>query len=274
VNLALGAVLLVVTTAVTTSVMLLVRRRAPEGSYFSDGDRAAGVFGVIATGFSVLVGFIIFLAFESYDASRSGAETEATTVLQQAETAQFMSPKTAEELTGELVCYGRSVVSKEWPAMEDGSIGNSVNPWGVEMFRSVRSLVPQTAPQQSAYDRWMAQTATREQARQDRVHGAEGVLPWPLWVVLLALSCLIFTFMLFFADSAELAATQGLMMACVTLVVTLLLFLLVFFDRPHGEGSGKLGPTAMERSLALIDTELKLVQISVTLPCDSRGDAR
>ena len=35
------------------------------------------IFGVLATGFSVLLGFIIFLAFQSYDESRSGAETEA-----------------------------------------------------------------------------------------------------------------------------------------------------------------------------------------------------
>ena len=35
--------------------MLLVRRHAPDGSYFHDGDRAAGVFGVLATGFAVLV---------------------------------------------------------------------------------------------------------------------------------------------------------------------------------------------------------------------------
>ena len=57
--------------------MLLVRRSAPEGSYFEDGDRAAGVFGVLATGFAVLIGFVVFLSFESYDTSRSGAETEA-----------------------------------------------------------------------------------------------------------------------------------------------------------------------------------------------------
>ena len=76
-NLVLAAVVVVVVTAVTVTAMLLVRRRAPEGSYFSDGDRASGVFGVLATGFSVLLGFIIFLAFSSYDESRSGAETEA-----------------------------------------------------------------------------------------------------------------------------------------------------------------------------------------------------
>jgi hypothetical protein len=179
----------------------------------------------------------------------------------------------AAALTGQLICYGRTVVATEWPAMEDGTLGNSVNPWGVEMFRSISAVVPRTAPQQSAYDRWMDQTATREQARQDRVHGAEGVLPWPLWVVLILLSCVVFTFMLFFADPAEAAVTQVLLMGSVTVVVTLLLFLLVFFNKPHGEGFGKLGPTAMTRSLALIDTELTLVGADVTPPCDSRGDA-
>ena len=38
--------------AVAVTALLLVRRRAPEGGFFEDGDRAAGVFGVLATGFS------------------------------------------------------------------------------------------------------------------------------------------------------------------------------------------------------------------------------
>jgi hypothetical protein len=37
-------------TAVAVAAMLLVRRHAPEGSVFADGDRAAGGFGVLATG--------------------------------------------------------------------------------------------------------------------------------------------------------------------------------------------------------------------------------
>jgi hypothetical protein len=84
--------------------MLVARRRAPEGSSFADSDRAAGIFGVIATGFSVLLGFLIFLGFESYDASRTGAETEALTVAQQIQTAQLLPADVGEELTGQLVC--------------------------------------------------------------------------------------------------------------------------------------------------------------------------
>jgi len=77
VNLLVAAVIVVVGAALPVGAMLLVRTRAPEGSHFQDGDRAAGVFGVLATGFAVLIGFVVFLAFESYDTSRSGAETEA-----------------------------------------------------------------------------------------------------------------------------------------------------------------------------------------------------
>ena len=57
---------------VAAAAMLLVRRRAPEGSFFEDGDRASGVFGVLATGFFLLLGFVIFLAFESYDHRGAG----------------------------------------------------------------------------------------------------------------------------------------------------------------------------------------------------------
>ena len=44
---------------------------------------------MLATGFSVLLGFIVFLAFESFDQSRSGAEPEALILVQQVENAQF-----------------------------------------------------------------------------------------------------------------------------------------------------------------------------------------
>ena len=51
--------------------------------------------------------------------------------------------------------------------------------------------------------------------------------------------------------------TQGVLMGSVTVVITLLMLLLVFFDHPHGGGVGRLQPTAMERTMRLIDTETK-----------------
>ena len=273
-NLVLGLLVVAVATAVTVAAMLLVRTRAPEGSYFSNGDRASGVFGVLATGFSVLLGFIIFLAFQSYDSSRAGAETEATIVAQMFQTAQFLPADASEQLTGELMCYGRSVAGAEWDALAAGTLGDSINPWGARMFTTISSIEPQTATEQSAYDRWMAQTGDREQARNDRVHSAEGIIPLPLWLTLFVICGVIFVYMLFFADRSERAATQAVLMGSVTVVITLLMLLLVFFDNPHGDGLGRLQPTAMERSLRLIDAQVTVAGIKPTPPCDEQGVAR
>ena len=132
--------------------MLLVRRRAPEGSYFTDGDRASGVFGVLAGGFAIFAGFIIFLAFTTYDQSRSGGEAEALTVVQQFETAQFLPPAVRDRLSGELVCYGRSVVHQEWPQMEDGKRRRHDQPVGDRPLPEPASSRTRPAPaEQAAY---------------------------------------------------------------------------------------------------------------------------
>jgi hypothetical protein len=273
-NLVWGALVISAVTAVAVTVMLLVRRGAPEGSRFSDGDRASGVFGVLATGFSVLLGFIVFLAFESYDQSRSGAEEEALVLAQQVETAQFLGAPVAAELTGELVCYGRSVVYDEWPRSESGTQGDEINPWSVELFRTLQTVRPRTPSQQTAYGKWFDQTTDREGARIDRIHGAVGVIPTPLWVVLILIAVVIFVFMLFFADSGELAITQAVLMGSVAFVLVAMLLLIRFLDSPFHKGVGGLRPVAMERTLRIIDEALQAVDKRAPLPCDAKGSPR
>jgi amino acid transporter len=270
-NLVWAALITAAVTAVAVASMLLVRRGAPDGSYFADGDRASGVFGVLATGFSVLLGFIVVLAFTSYDQSRSGAETEATTVEQQVETAQLLPPAAGRAATGELICYGRSVVNDEWKRMRSGMLGDHVNPWGVQLFRTLKTVRPTSNSEQSAYDKWLDQTSTREQARQDRVHGAVGVIPTTLWIVLFFISAVIFVYMLFFADSGEGALVQSVLMGAVVSVIVLLLLLVRALDNPFHEGVGGLEPVAMERSLRIVDEALASVGGNVPMPCDAKG---
>jgi hypothetical protein len=257
--------------ALAVTAMLLVRRRAPEGSYFTDGDRASGVFGVLATGFSVLLGFIVFLAFTSYDEARTGAETEALMVAQQVETAQLLPEPARRTLTGQLVCYGRSVVEDEWDRMRAGTIGDDISPWGVALFRTIEGVEPETASEQSAYDAWLSQTSAREEARLDRVHGAVGVIPTTIWVALFAVAAVIFAYMLFFADSGEGRATQGMLMGAVTSVIVILFLLLVALDNPFHGGVGGLDPVAMERALDVIDQALDALALDVPIPCDANG---
>ena len=271
-NLLIDVLIVVGASAAAIAAMLLVRRGAPDGSYFNDGDRAAGVFGVLATGFAVLLGFVVFLAFASYDTARSGAEEEALIVSQQVETAQFFEAPANRELTAELVCYARSVAGVQWDRMEAGTLGEDLNPWAGEMFRTLQTVDPQTPTEQTAFDTWLGQREAREAARSDRIHGAVGVIPTPLWIVLFFTAGLIFVYMLFFADSGERAIVQALLMGTVVAVIASMLLLLTLLDDPFHEGIGGLRPVAMERALQVIHQELQIDDEQLTLPCDARGN--
>src|SRR5881398_2396155 len=153
----LAVLIVAAVTAVAVATMLLVRRGAPEGSRFADGDRASGIFGVLATGFAVLIGFVVFLSFESFDTSRTGAEAEARTVVEQFETAQFLPVAVRARLSGDLVCYARTVIYQEWPRMESRTRIDSRNPWTLTMLRTLRTTQPRSASEQTAYAKWFDQ---------------------------------------------------------------------------------------------------------------------
>ena len=247
-------VILVAVNVATIAAMLLVRRRAPEGSYFKDGDRASGVFGVLAGGFAIFAGFIIFLAFTSYDQSRSGGEAEALTVRPAVRDRAVLPPAVRDRLTRRdhlLRALGRA------PGVAaDGGRARAAtrSTPGRRPLPQPEARGPVNATEQAAYGKWLDQTSDREEARRDRLHGAEGIIPASIWLVLFLIAGVVFAFMLFFADSGEGAALAGDADG-----------LGDHGDRadaagdqrarqPYRDGSGQIKPVAMERSLRVLDS--------------------
>jgi len=214
------------------------------------------------------------VAFQSFDTARSGASNEAQVVREQFETVQLFPIGVRARLSGELVCYARTVVRQEWPKMESGTLGDRLNPWTLAMFRITKTVEPRSASEQAAYAKWLDQRTDREAARADRTHGAEGVIPTPLWIVLLLSALIIFAYMLFFADSAERVVVQAMMMGGVAVVITSTLLLLWFLDHPYHSSVGSLRPVAMERTIRILDEEAAAIGERPTIPCDDRGKPR
>ena len=229
---------------------------------------------MLATGFAIFAGFVIFLAFTSYDQSRAGGETEALSVVQQFQTAQFLPTGVRNRLGGELVCYGRSVVHDEWPRMENGTAGDAINPWGLALFRSLKTVSPNSPSEEAAYGKWLDQTSDREEARRDRLHGASGIIPTSLWLVLFFVAGVVFAYMLFFADSGERAPSQAMLMGSATAVVVSTLLAIYALDNPYQAGVGNIEPVAMERSLSIIEEARAAIRDTAAVPCDERGSAR
>lgn len=251
--------------------MLVVRRGAPDGSYFADGDRASGVFGMLSTGFALLLGFVVFLAFTRYDDARAGAQTEALTVVELFQAAQLFPEDAGGTLSGELICYGRSILGLEWPAMESGAEFTSINPWILSLFETLQTVEPESNSEQSAFDEWLGLREALDEARRDRLHSAEGIVPPPMWLVLFFSAGILLVFMLFFADSGERRVTQGLLMGSVTAVVVATLLTLGVLNHPYARGYGGIRPTAMERSLVTLENAREALSLSDPIPCDAVG---
>jgi hypothetical protein len=273
-NVVIAVAVTAVAVTIAVGTLLLVRRRAPDGGYFTSGDRAAGMFGVLASGFAILLGFVVFLAFESFDSSRSGAETEAVAVAQQFETAQFLPAAVRGQLSGDLICYGRSVVAQEWPAMEHDDGAGLINPWGLAMFTTLQRADPQSAAEQAAFSKWFDQTSDREAARIDRIHGAQGVMPRAVWAALFFMAAVIFVFLMFFADSGESRLVQAVQVGSVVAVITASMFVIRYLSHPYQTGGGGLKPTAMARTLETLEQASKALPGLAAPPCDATGTAR
>ena len=94
-------VLVVVVTAVTAK--LLVRRRAPEGGWFTDLTRSAGSLSVIGTMFAVMLAFVILYSLQSFQHAREGASIEAISVTELSAVAGVLPPPANDHLRGDLV---------------------------------------------------------------------------------------------------------------------------------------------------------------------------
>jgi hypothetical protein len=125
--------------------------------------------------------------------------------------------------------------------------------------------------EEAAYGKWLDQTSDREEARRDRVHGAEGIIPNSVWIVLFLTAGIVFAFMLFFSDRAERAVSQAMLIGSATAVVTATLLVIHALDNPYRAGVGSLKPVAMERSLAILDQARSALNDRTPVPCDEQG---
>ena len=76
-------------------------------------------------------------------------------------------------------------------------------PWRLPLFLTFESVEPRTAAEPTAYGEWLDQTFDREQSRIERAKAGSGVIPGPLWAILIVSAGLVLAYGLFFVDRDE-----------------------------------------------------------------------
>jgi hypothetical protein len=267
-NLWLVGLIVAAAAAAAVGVMYVVRRRSKVDHFFIEIERGAGIFAFLGTAFAVILAFVVLAAFQSFNDAKSGAEEEATTLVQLSRTAEFFPAARRDPMEGVLICYGRAVIHQEWPAMKEGERSPAVQLWVNRVQGELKQLHPKTPEQEAAFLQLLGQQDKRTDARRARLSEANRALPAPVWFFLGLGAFVTVGFALFFADRRELFIVQGSLIAAITALVVSGLLLVWFLDHPYENRSGSIKPDEMERQLVIVETEHK----NVARPCDEAGE--
>jgi Protein of unknown function (DUF4239) len=269
VNLLLLAAIVMAVAGASVALMFVVhRRRAPGDRFFVEVEKGTGVFTFIGTAFAVLLAFVVLEAFASFNDARSGAESEATAVVELSRNSEFFADADRERFAGTLICYARAVISSEWPAMKRSERSQLVQGWVEDMGRAHRQIEARTPTQESAFLELLDQESTRVEGRRMRLSESTRDLPPPIWFILGLGAALTIGFPLLFADRRESFLVEASLIAAIAAMVTAGLVLVWFLDHPYADQSGSIKPTEMQTSLGIVEDE----QPDVVPPCDSAGE--
>jgi hypothetical protein len=146
-----------------------------------------------------------------------------------------------------------------------------VDEWLARIEATIDRIHLQSDKQRVAYDQWFQQAAERREGRRGRLAEAEPLVPALVWLALFLGGALIVAYMCFYADPAEPAFVQALMMGAVTAMVVAGILVVRFLDRPFNDSSGSIRPTAMMMTLRGMEAGTRGPAKSAAALCDERG---
>jgi hypothetical protein len=264
----LSMAMIVLGTGASVLAVILVRRKAPPGGHLGAIPAASGIFGVVGTGFAVLLAFVIFSAFDSYHAARQYVGTESVALRQLSSTAAFFPPADRDTLQAQLICYGRAVVQDEWPRMQQGQESALAGQWLVRMDQTVQAMPLQNDKEIAALSNWFSQNQQRQEGRRGRLAESTAFVPGFVWFLLLVLVVVTMGYACLFADPEvePLGQVAGAVALAATLVAGLALVWVL--DRPFNDRGAAIGPARMQ---AVVQTMEAGYASSTPLPCGPSG---
>lgn len=263
----LTALLVLIPTAICVVLVVVIHRYlAPEGGWLRDMEDAGEIFSTVGTGLAVLIAFLIVAAFQHYSNAREAVGQEAVAVQQQYVMSSYFQEPDSDELRGEVICYGRSVVSDEWPAMRQGGSSVQVQGWVDTMDQSMREMPVTSQKQVEALAHWFDVSNDRQEGRRARLAEASPFVPGFLWAALILISMVVLGYQLLLVDPRVRVFGQAYSMAAMAVTVFAALAIVYMVDRPFNDRGAMIHPDRMESALSNMAPTAP-----ATLPCDASG---
>lgn len=205
---------------------------------------------IIGTIYGVLLGFMLSDAWIAYQKADDDVRSEAAAALTIYRSSSLLPAACAVPLQNAAEAYAKTVITVEWPSMEQHQADFQGTPILAEMWRIVNSCSKDGSWSETARENIIGSLANLQSYREARLEDYDGHLPVMMWSVLL-----------FGAAAVILASTllgnenkyiHALHIASLTILISVSLLTISDLDRPF-DGGTRVEATAFRTVVADIE---------------------
>lgn len=222
-----------------------VRRVWPPERRREHNDITGWQVSVLGTTYAVIIGFMLFAVWSSFQDAQQNAQGEASCLVNLYWAASGLPQAQRDQIRGLAHEYAEAMISDEWPAMNRGEI----TPIGTEIMQRMWKTASQSqslsASEQVSLDQTLVLLSSITQHRRVRQLQSQTSLPGILWAVLIVGA--IITIMSACLFGSELPALHMLQIVTLALMLSMALVAIADINRPF-QGAVHITPTGFENA--------------------------
>jgi hypothetical protein len=237
------------------AAMMLVRRWVAVSALEAHSEVAGFVYAVLGVVYAVTLAFVVVVVWQQFETAKADAEAEASALIDLARLASALTDSDRRRVHEVLLAYTGAVIDEEWDSLSRGEASRRASEQADELWRVFRQVEPRTEREKAFLAQSLTQLTAFDDARRLRLFVSQDAVPAVLWAVLIAGAILVVGFSLLFGVRNP--GSHAAITAAVAASISLPLFLIVAFDHPF-RGGVRVHPSAFERALAVIETEMRV----------------
>ena len=226
----------VVTLAIALAGVRIVRKRFPHEVLKENHEVAGFIYNSFMLIYAVLVAFVVFVSWSDYSQAERNTEIEANLLTDLFMDARGLPDTMRVNVQQTIISYLESIINDEWETMKRGRPGPKAREefaklWQLYMDADVKSL-----PNEPVYRESLTKLNQVGEHRRLRIFAANDFIPGFIWFVLIICATASVSYTFFFGS--KYAAPQYIMTGVLTLINSLILYLIFVLDHPFNGVSG------------------------------------
>lgn len=245
-----SSLLVILTVGGSIGFLLLVHGLWPVQQRRPHNDLIGWHISVLGTTYAVVIGFMLYAVWTSFELANANAEAEANSLINVARSAQGLPEASKQEIEGLAREYVDQMLTQEWPAMGRISTTYESDRTVQKLWTAVTKTETSTNSEQTSRDHAFSELSRMTDCRRLRQLQVISDLPGILWAVLIAGAVVtIVSACLFGGGDLKLHLIQ---VSSLSLLLALVLAAIADINRPF-QGAVHVMPLGFERARVTLE---------------------